>query len=483
MTWRLRLSAWRAFGGRHAQVWGHAWAQRHRMPVDQFSADEAAFLPAALSLRETPLSPVPRVTVYLLLGFAAITFLWSVFGRLDVVVVAQGRVVGGERSKTIAALETAQVARIAVQDGQVVRAGDVLIDLDSTASAADVARLESAWQASTAAALRQRVVLASWLGGDAPTQGGLWERLASGLSPQRLAEVRQLAQGQLGEIRARQARLMSDVERRNTEIHTAQLGIERLEIAKPWVQQASEDYAAMAQGGHVARHAADERKQRLADHEAELMLQRARLMEARAGLTEARAQSQAFAAETRRTLLEAEEEAQSRARELAEELSKARGRNRQMSLRAPVDGVVQQLSVYTVGGVVTAGTPLMVVVPHQTGLLVEASIDNKDIGFIHPGQLAAVKVETFAYTKYGLIEGQVLHTSADAVSDDKRGLIYAVQISLPQSSLVNPGGGGERLALGPGMAVSVEIKTGSRRVIEYFLSPLLQHGQESLRER
>ncbi len=478
MTWMLRLAALQEFGARHGRVWAQAWAQRHRMPVDQFSADEAAFLPAALSLRETPLSPAPRVAVWLLLSFAAITLLWSLVGRLDVVVMAQGKVVGGERSKTIAALDTAQVTRIAVQDGQAVRAGDVLIELDTTASQADVERLLAAWQASTATALRHRVVLASWERGQA--QSGPWKTQASGLTPERLAEIRQLADGQLSDIRARQARLMAEAQRRSVEVQTALLGIERLEIGKPWVQQASEDYAALAQGGHVARHASDERRQRLAEHEAELMLQHGRMQEARAGRGEAQAQVLAFAAETRRTLLEAAEEADQRARELAEELAKAQGRNRQMALRAPVDGVVQQLAVFTVGGVVTPGTPLLVVVPKQAGLLVEASIENKDIGFVQAGQTAAVKVETFSYTKYGLLEGQVLHVSADAVADEQRGLVYTAQISLPRSQL---GQGEQSLALGPGMAVSVEVKTGSRRVIEYFLSPLLQYGHESLRER
>lgn len=474
----LRLTALREFGGRHTQVWAQAWSQRHRMPVDQFTADEAAFLPAALSLREAPLSPAPRVTVWLLLSFAAITLVWSLVGRLDVVVVAQGRIVGAERSKTIAALDTAQVARIAVQDGQFVRSGDVLIELDTTASGADVERLLAAWQASAATALRHRVVLASWEQGQ--TQAGPWPAQASGMTLQRLADVRQLADGQLSDIRARQARLLAEVQRRSVEVQTAQLGVERLEMAKPWMQQASEDYAALALGGHVPRHAADERQQRLAEHQAELMLQKGRLLEARAALSEAQAQTQAFLAESRRTLLEAAEEAEQRSRELSQELDKARGRHRQMALHAPVDGVVQQLAVFTVGGVVTPGAPLMVVVPQQEGLLVEASVENKDIGFVHAGQSAAVKVETFAYTKYGLIEGQVIHASADAVADEQRGLVYTVQISLPQNQL---GRGEQGLSLGPGMAVSVEIKTGSRRVIEYFLSPLLQYGHESLRER
>ncbi len=151
-----------------------------------------------------------------------------------------------------------------------------------------------------------------------------------------------------------------------------------------------------------------------------------------------------------------------------------------MRLAAPVSGTVQQLAVHTVGGVVTPAQPLMVIVPTDDPIEVEAFVENKDIGFVDAGQTAEIKIETFPYTKYGTIPGEVKSVSCDAIQDEKRGLIYSSRVKLErttvpvESKVVN---------LSAGMAVTVEIKTGKRRVIEYFLTPLMQHGSESLRER
>ncbi len=149
-------------------------------------------------------------------------------------------------------------------------------------------------------------------------------------------------------------------------------------------------------------------------------------------------------------------------------------------LASPVDGTVQQLSVHTEGGVVTEAQPLMVIVPSDNPLEVEAFFENKDIGFVKAGQEAEVKIETFQYTKYGTIDAEVSSVSHDAINDEKRGLIYSSRVRMARTRLMVDG---TEVGLSPGMAVTVEVKTGQRRVIEYFLAPLLQHTSESLRER
>jgi hemolysin D len=169
-------------------------------------------------------------------------------------------------------------------------------------------------------------------------------------------------------------------------------------------------------------------------------------------------------------------------------------------ITAPVDGVVQQLAVHTVGGIVTPAQPLLVVVPAEDRLEIEATVSNQDIGFVQVGQEAEIKVQTFNFTRYGLLHGQVLTLSEDSVgrdpaqssekpqgSDSRTGRTsdvpdpgYSARISLDRTrmqiedKLVN---------LSPGMAVTVEIKTGSRSIISYLLSPLGKYKQESLRER
>jgi len=151
-----------------------------------------------------------------------------------------------------------------------------------------------------------------------------------------------------------------------------------------------------------------------------------------------------------------------------------------MQLRAPVEGTVQQLAIHTVGGVVTPAQALMAIVPSEELLEVEATVLNKDIGFVRPGQRATVKVESFPYTRYGYLEGIVETVSHDAAQDENLGLIFPARVKLQNASLVIDG---VKVMLTPGMSLSVEIKTGKRRVIDYLLSPLQEHTTEAFKER
>jgi membrane fusion protein, hemolysin D len=188
--------------------------------------------------------------------------------------------------------------------------------------------------------------------------------------------------------------------------------------------------------------------------------------------------------------------------ELSQDQVKADRKFEEQVLRSPIDGTVQQLALHTVGGVVTPAQQLMQIVPADSRLEAEAMISNRDIGFITPGQAAEIKIDTFNFTRYGLLQGKVVTVSRDAIVRDKPGaksgasksegalsdssepegqeLLYSAKVSLDETRMQIEG---RLVALAPGMAVTVEIKTGSRRIIEYLMSPLLRYRQESLRER
>jgi hemolysin D len=242
-------------------------------------------------------------------------------------------------------------------------------------------------------------------------------------------------------------------------------------------------------------------QQQLVESERELVVQKHRLIEAEAALlaiTERRHQTEA---EFRRSLLADLTQAEEKADGLAQELVKADQRMQLQTLTAPIDGVVQQLAIHTLGGVVTPAQTLMVLVPAESPLEIEATISNQDIGFVHAGQRVAIKVDTFNFTRYGLLHGEVLDVSPDAVGDGTsgeesstasravaagqprslgKGLGYTARISLDRTTIPIES---KVVDLRPGMAVTVEINTGTRRVIDYLLSPLLRDAQESLRER
>jgi hemolysin D len=169
-----------------------------------------------------------------------------------------------------------------------------------------------------------------------------------------------------------------------------------------------------------------------------------------------------------------------KAASLAQEVVKAGQRTELQRLVSPIDGVVQQLAVHTIGGVVTPAQQLMVVVPQDHPVEVEAQVENNDVGFVKEGQPVEIKVETFPFTLYGTIPGKVVSVSDDAAPIEKVGLVYPARVSLDRATIQVEG---REVKLSPGMAVTVEIKTGQRRLIEFFLSPLLKSIQETARER
>lgn len=475
MSMSLRLQAWGELWRHYGGAWRHAWQHRAEMAPVQRLPHEAQFLPAALALQETPVSPAPRVAMGLLLSFALLALLWAVFGHIDVVATAQGRVVPNDRTKTIQPFETATVKAILVSDGQAVKAGDTLIELDATTAEADRQRVQGDLAAARLQVARAQALLATL---DSGREAALAR--PEGVDELRLLEAQRLLAGQLGEYLAKLARIEAEIARREAESRSTLELVRKLEQTAPIARQRAEDFRQLVEQSFVSRHGYLEREQVRIEQEADLANQRSRLHEIEAALREARGQRTGLAAETRRAALDSVTEGRQKAAALEQELLKADTRGRLMRLSSPVDGTVQQLAVHTIGGVVTPAQPLMVIVPRDNPLEVEAFIENKDIGFVHPGQEAQVKVETFQYTKYGTLNAQVVSVSHDAINDDKRGLIYSTRVRMDKSSMNVDG---TEVGLSPGMAVSVEVKTGRRRVIEYFLSPLIQHAEESLRER
>jgi hemolysin D len=241
--------------------------------------------------------------------------------------------------------------------------------------------------------------------------------------------------------------------------------------------------------------------QDLVAQQQEILVQQSRYNEtdaAIAALIETRSKT---VAEYERNLLDDLAKAEQKAAGLVQDVIKAEQRTSLQKLTAPVEGVVQQLAIHTIGGVVTPAQALMLIVPAETRLEIEAMISNRDIGFVEVGQDAAIKVDTFNFTRYGLLHGKVLTVSHDAITRDKpqerlvdkpqgaetsssepkgQELIYAARVSLDRTQMEVED---KRVNLSPGMAVTVEIKTGSRSIISYLLSPLIRYKHESLRER
>jgi hemolysin D len=460
---------------RYAKIFRHAWSQRSETDTPVLQSHEAQFLPAALALRDTPVHPAPRITLWLIITFALIAVLWATFGRIDVVATAIGKIIPNDRTKVIQPMETAVVKAIHVRDGQAVALGQVLIELDATAATADSDRLRNEALTARLEALRAQALLAALASGTPPRLQTL-----NGADSTRLLAEQIQAAGQYQEYQARQLQLQAEIARRRAELQTTQDQVVKLEQTVPIARQRAQDYQKLVRENFISQHGYLEREQARIEQEQDLASSRSRVAEIRAALMEAQQQQATLTAETRRQLLDQNNLAAQKAASLEQEQVKADQRGRLMYMIAPVAGTVQQLAVHTVGGVVTPAQPLMVIVPTDNVLEVEAMLPNKDIGFVNPGQDAEVKVETFPFTRYGTLHGTITQVSSDAIQDEKLGLVYSTRVTLARDTIRLEG---KTVRLTPGMAVTVEVKTGKRRVIEYFLSPLVQVTSESLRER
>jgi hemolysin D len=426
---------------------------------------ETGFLSAAREILETAPPPAGRALLWAIGALCAAALAWAGLGEVDIVAVAPGRVVPHGHSKVVQALELGRVRAIAVRDGDRVQTGDTLVELDPEAAAADVRRIDH----ELALAEREVARLRRLLELDAASAGALPRDDPDPVLAARWAE--QLA---------RRAALQRERERRQAERGAAVQELRKREALLPFLERRAADHKTLSDRKLVAEQQYRDAELERVETREEIAVQAERVKVADTALQEIDAALAHARAEFNRQVSEQLDEALRRHAALGQELVKARTRHAAQTLTAPIAGVVQQLAVHSVGAVVSPAEALLVVVPEGDAVEVEALVANKDAGFVHEGQRAEVKLDAYPFTRYGTVAGTVRRLSRDAVADQQHGLVFKAGVQLDRPFL---GSGDTRLALGPGMTAAVEIRTGSRRVIEFLLSPLLRYRAEALRER
>jgi hemolysin D len=453
---------------------------------------ELAFLPAALEIVETPPSPTGRAIGISVIALFCFALIWSIFGAVDIVATAPGKIIPTGGTKIIQPFESGVVSAIHVHDGQSVKAGDVLVELDPTMTEAERDHLRSDLVSAKLDVARLRAALSGR--SDAMQEF----HPPDDASPALIEMNRQLLISQLAEQQGKQAALDRQLKQKEAERDTIAAAITKIETTLPVLSQRVDIRKYLYDKDLGSKLTYLTEYQDLIGQQQEVLVQKSHLQEAEAAvaaLTETRGQT---AAEYRRTRFEELTKAEQKAAGLAQDVIKAEQRTKLQALTAPVDGVVQQLAVHTVGGVVGPGQVLLAVVPLDSHLEIEAMVSNRDIGFVHTGQAAEIKVDTFNFTRYGLIHGDVLSVSKDAITRDKsqekrndkgaertsgepgQELNYAARVSLDRTQMQVED---KLVNLTPGMSVTVEIKTGSRKIIGYLFSPVMQYKQEMFRER
>jgi len=466
--------------GRYKAIFQAAWKHRRELAGPRRLADEAAFLPAALSLQDTPVHPAPRRLACALIALFLIALAWSIFGQIDIVAVAPGKIIVSERTKIIQPLEVSVVKRVLVRDGDHVEAGQPLVELDPTTANADKTSIDEQLKSVQSEVLRTRALQQALNATTASRAPELGKNIPGNWSEAEINAAKAQLSDEWSDITAKLAKAAAEISRRQAEIATVREMVAKLETTVPIARQREADFHQLANQGFMSSHANQDRTRERIELERDLATQRARLAEANATLRESENTRSAYIAETKHSLRTREAAAELKRQQGTQDLAKAGQRERLTTLKAPVAGTVQQLATHTEGGVVTEAQPLMVIVPDGAQVTAEVTLDNKDIGFVSPTQEAAIKLETFPYTRYGTVSATVKTVTADAVNDEKRGAIFPVTLSLNDTTIDVDG---RPIKLSPGMNLTAEIKTGQRRIIEFLLSPVQRATQESLRER
>lgn len=443
------------------------------------------FLPAAIEIEQSPPSLYGRLIMVLIIALVVLGIAWSYFGRVDIVAVAPGKIIPTGKAKIIQPYERSVIKKIHVREGQRVAAGEVLVSLDTTISAADE-RLASR-------DLREAQTL--WLlelgfkrylenPGTTFNSSRMIEQLITELDlPAAAVDIQRQSETlstRVALLKSRLTALEGELNALHAEHKSALAAQRRYQQTLPIIEERAASISGLYQRQLASRDQYLQLDQQRIEQRQGLESEAARVEALEARLAQTAANITALQQQERGQNLLALGQARHRTYSLEQDQQKARQRQRLQQLHAPVHGIVQQLQVHTAGGIVTPAQKLMTLIPLEEALEIEAFVRNQDIGFVEEGQQTAVKIDTFNFTRYGAIEGKIKTLSMDAVDIEGLGLVYPARVLLARNSMTIQG---KSVSLSAGMAVTVEIKTGTRRIIEFFLSPLLKAGSESIRER
>lgn len=443
-------------------------------------ADPFDFLPALLRIQDKPPHPLGQRVLWVLLVLIALLILWAIFGRLDIVAVAPGKLVPHSYVKVVQPAEAGIVKEILIKEGETVRAGQVLMRMDALISEADAMSLE-------ADARRKHLSLRRI---DAEL-GGIPFHIDAADPPTLAKEIEAQYRANRSAFEAALAEERSRLIKAKREFSAAEQVKSRLQETLPHYRKQDQAFERLAKEGFAGPLMASDKRRELIEKEQELKTQEFVIESARASILQSEKKLAQIESDNRRQLHAERSDLQGQADKLEQELAKQAHRQKLLELKAPQDSVVKDLATHTAGTVVQPGAVLLTLVPKEETMRAEVWVSNEDIGFVRPGQPVKLKFAAFPFQQYGMVKGKVEHVSADAM-DSANGnaptgpaksgtpLVYKALVTLNAMKLEMDG---VRFPLSAGMQTNAEIHLGDRTVLDYLLSPVRKAWHEAARER
>lgn len=423
------------------------------------------FKPLLIEIEDKPLNPLGRIILYLVLAIVVFATAWLILAKVDVVVSAQGKVIPSGEIKILKPLESGVVSKIFVKESDKVKKGDILIQIDPTVTDASLSSKQD-----DLAVINSDIALLEAL----INESNLSKDELNKLNFSQLSLYNSQKQILVSTYESNKAKLNSaklDIKASESEVNRLSLLLNKEEEAKVRLQKVL-DLIAKKEYEEVSKNIINLKEQK------DIALYR--LKESNKKLEEIIEENQKAIKIIKSSWIETSLSKEKEKRELSAQINAILFSNKTQQIKSPVDGFVGKLLIHTEGGVVSPNDNLISIVPSDAPLIIKANVLNKDIGFLKLGQEVAVKIDTFSFQKYGLLYGNIIEISKDAIEDEKLGLIYEIKIK-PKSLDIKVEGETKQLEIG--MSVIAEVKTGKRRVIELFIYPIIKYMDEGLSVR
>ncbi len=430
--------------------------------------DRHEFKPLLVEIEDRPLNPLGRALLWTVIAFMTLGSLWLFFAKIDVVVGARGKVIPYGEIKVLQPIETGVISKLLVKEGELVKKGQILVEIDPSVTETNLESKQKNLELLELETLRimalieDKEFMAPPLCKDTAvlaTQKLIYDTTKLGFKQQQLLIKKQILQIQ-------------------EQIESAIVDKNRLTQHSVNVKEKEKKLLEVID--IIARSEYDAVHKEVIEYEEQINMKKHEVIQLQEKLNELTEQKLLITQEYQNKLLEELTKKRTEATLLKVEIESIEFKKAKQRITSPVDGYVAKLMVHTIGGVVTPAEKLITIVPNNVPLVIKATVQNQDIGFIKDGMEAAVKVDTFDFQKYGLIPAKVSHIADDAIEDEKLGPVYEVYLE-PQKDflIVN----GEKIYLSSGMSVTAELKVGKRRVIEFFIYPLIKYLDEGMSVR
>lgn len=446
------------------------------------SPEALDFAPGLLSIQEIPPARLPLAVVYVVSALFTILVLWAFFGKLDIIASAEGRLVPETYIKIVQPADAGIVQEILAKEGELVQEGQVLMRMDASLAEADAKTISSELALKS---LQLRRIDAELAGlplrkkTDDPAELFLQVESQYRDHRQSYADMR----GQ-----AREA-----LNRAQREYDSAKEVLAKLQQITPIIRHQADSYADMGKEGYVSQMTVLDKQRDYLERSQDLRAQESTVESLRAAVRQARKQLDQIASTYRSDLQNERVDIGAQLRKLEQERIKQDHKTGLLELKAPQSGIVKDIATHTIGTVVAPGTVLLSIVPESEPLVAEIMIKNEDVGFVHPSQRVKVKLASYPFAEYGMLDGIVTHIQADSNSEKQAQangapIASAASLTLAYKAIVSLNSQileaeGKKLRLVPGMQVVAEINQGSRTVMKYLLSPVRKTLDESGHER